>query len=263
MTTTVVSKQTAEPSPQVEARAAGALWLACIVTGILGVIAASAVTVPNDAAATAANMVANGFRFRLGLTVDLLSGASYLGVTALLYYLLRPAGRSLSLLAGFFGLAGVAIGGFAWISDLTRLVLVSGDRVLAAFTTSQLQSMMMVAFRVRLQVFSVAMVFFGLQCVLLGTLIARSTFLPRALGVLLALGGSSYVVLSLANLLVPSVAGRLLLVVMPIALVGEGSLAVWLLAKGVDVQRWSECSRGGDQPPAANPSARAVVSPSR
>ncbi len=92
---------------------------------------------------------------------DLISGASYLVTTVFLYHVLKPVGRSLSMLAAFFGLAGVAIGGVAWVSRLGPLVLLHGDQYLSAFTTSQLQAMSMIGLKLHLQVFSIAMVFFG------------------------------------------------------------------------------------------------------
>jgi hypothetical protein len=142
--------------------------------------------------------------------------------------------------AAFFGVGGVAIGGIAWIGSLTSLVLLRGGPHLSALTTAQLQAMALLALDLRLQVFSVGMVFFGIQCVVAGCLIARSTFLPHALGVLLAIGGSGYVIISFLSFLAPALGARVGLFVMPIALVGEGSLTVWLLAKGVDARRWDE-----------------------
>src|SRR5437773_4159713 len=127
--------------PVLQARMAGGLWLLCIVAGVLGFVAGSPLIVANDAAATAANILANESLFRLGFTADLISGVSYLGVTAFMCYVLNPVNRSLSMLAAFFGLAGVAIGGVAWVSHLMPLVLLHGDEYLSAFTWSQLQAM--------------------------------------------------------------------------------------------------------------------------
>ena len=226
-----------EESPVRQARIAGGLWLLCIVAGIVGFIAGAPLIVANDAAATAANILANESLFRLGFAADLISGLSYLGVTVFIYYVLKPVSRSLSLLAAFFGLAGVAIGGVAWVSNLAPLILLHGDQYLSAFTTSQLQAMALVALKLQMQVFPIGMVFFGIQCILIGYLVARSTFLPRILGLLLAIGGTCYVIASFANFLLP-LGARLVPFVMPVALIGEGSLALWLLVKGVNVQRW-------------------------
>jgi hypothetical protein len=240
MSTAEITERIGETSPRFKARVAGGLWLLCIVAGIGGFIAGSPLIVANDAAATAAKILANESLFRLGFAADLVSGLSYLGVRVFLYYVLKPVSRSLSLLAAFFGLAGVAIGGVAWVSHLAALVLLHGDQYLSAFTTSQLQAMALMSLKIQMQVFSIGMVFFGIQCILIGYLVARSTFLPRILGVLLAIGGTCYVIASFANFLTPSFGPRLIPFIMPVALIGEGSLTLWLLVKGVNVQRWKD-----------------------
>ena len=230
-------------SPVLQARMAGGLWWLCILAGIVGFIAAAPLIVANDAAATAAKILANESLFRLGFAANLISGLSYVGVTVFMYYVLKPVSRSLSLLAAFFGLAGVAIGAASWVIHLTPLLLLRGDQYPSAFTTSQLQAMSLFALKLQLQVFPIAMVFFGIQCISIGYLVARSTFLPRILGVLLAIGGTCYVIASFANFLIPSFGPRLVPFIMPVALIGEGSLGLWLLVKGVNEQRWFEQAR--------------------
>jgi len=229
-----------ELSPRFKARAAGALWWLCIISGMAGFVVGAPLIVANDATATATNILAKESLFRLGFAADLISGVSYVGVTAFIYYLLRPVSRSLSLVGAFFGLAGVAIGGGSWIIHLTPLLLLHADSYLGAFTTNQLQAMSLAALKLQAQVFPIGMVFFGIQCISIGYLVARSTFLPRILGVLLAIGGTCYVIVSFANFLAPSFGPHLVPFLMPVALIGEGLLSGWLLVKGVNVQRWSE-----------------------
>ena len=227
-------------SPLAKARAAGGLWWLCIISGMVGFAAGAPLTVANDATATATNILAKESLFRLGFASDLISGVSYVGVTAFIYYLLRPVSRSLSLMGAFFGLAGVAIGGASWVIHLTPLLLLHGDQYLTAFTTSQLQAMSLAALKLQAQAFPIGMVFFGIQCISIGYLVARSTFLPRILGVLLTIGGTCYVIVSFANFLAPSFGPHLVPFLIPVALIGEGLLSGWLLVKGVNVQRWSE-----------------------
>ncbi|HYR76427.1 MAG TPA: DUF4386 domain-containing protein [Pyrinomonadaceae bacterium] len=229
-----------EESPVRQARIAGACWLLCILAGLGGFIAASPLIVANDAAATAANILAKESLYRLGFAFDLISGTSYLVTTVFLYYVLKPVSRSLSMLAAFFGLAGVAIGGISWVLRLASLVLLHGDQYLSAFTTSQLQATSMIALKLQLTVFSIGMVFFGIQCISIGCLVARSIFLPRVLGIVLAIGGTSYVIASFASFLIPSFGPHLIQFVLPVALIGEGSLTLWLLVKGVNTQRWKD-----------------------
>ena len=228
-----------EESPRLKARIAGACWLLCIVAGMVGFIAGGPLIVANDAAATATNILANESLFRFGFAANLISGLSYVGVTVFMYYVLKPVSRSLSLLAAFFGLAGVAIGGVAWVSNLVPLTLLHGDQYLSALTASQLQALSLAALKLQTHVFFIGMVFFGIQCISIGYLVARSSFLPPILGVLLGLGGTCYVIASFANFLLP-LGARLMPFVVPVALIGEGSLTVWLLIKGLNEQRWYE-----------------------
>ena len=230
----------AKASPRFQARMAGGLWLMVIATGMFAFLAGATLIVRNDAVATATNILAAERIYRLAFVADLIAGACYMGVTVLLYGLLKPVNRSVSLLAAFFGLGGIAIGAASSLVRLAPLVFLRSDQYLSTFTTNQLQAMALVSLRLYEQAFLIAMVFFGLQCVLVGCLIVRSTFLPRILGVLLALGGSSYVISSSASFLAPAFGARLAPFIIPAAILGEGSLTLWLLLMGVNAQRWNE-----------------------
>ena len=72
---------------------------------------------------------------------------------------------------------------------------------------------------------------------MLGYLIFRSQYLPRILGVLLVISGVGFVIKAFASVLAPTYASPLLL--LPVA-VAWLSLTVWLLVKGVNIQRWQE-----------------------
>jgi len=144
---------------------------------------------------------------RLAFAANLFSGLCYLGVTVLLYQLFKAVDTSISLFAAFFGLAGVASG--------AALSLVRSDPPA--------------------QGFYIAMVFFGAQIISIGYLITRSTLIPRILGVLLLLGGSSYIINSFTNFLSPGLGAHLSPFIVPVAILGEGALTLWLLVKGVRV----------------------------
>jgi hypothetical protein len=88
------------------------------------------------------------------------------------------------------------------------------------------------------QAFSIGIVFFGFYCLLIGYLIFRSTFLPRAIGVLMALAGLGYL-----TFLYPPLEYALSLYLQVPGLLGEGSLTLWLLVVGVNAQRWKEQAR--------------------
>jgi small-conductance mechanosensitive channel len=116
-----MTERIAETSPRFKARIAGVLWLMVIVSGMSAFLIRSPLIVRGDAAATATNILASESLFRLAFIADLVAGLCYLGVTVLFYGLLKPVSRSVSLLAAFFGLAGVVIGSAVSINSLGAL----------------------------------------------------------------------------------------------------------------------------------------------
>lgn len=234
------TERNAEASPGLKARIAGGLWLISIAAAAFGLVAVSGMIVRDDPKVTATNIMANESLFRLSFFAEFVAGLCYVGVTVLLYELLKPVSRSLSFLAAFFGLGGVAIGGPLFLSRLVPLVLLRGDQYLSVFTTDQLQALALTSLRLYAFAFNISMVLFGLQCFIVGYLIVRSTFLPRIPGVLLAIAGAGYVIGSSANFLSPSLGTALSPFVLPAGTVGEGSVTLWLLLRGVNVSRWTD-----------------------
>jgi uncharacterized protein DUF4386 len=99
-----------ETSPGMWARIAGAFYLITIIMGVFAeAFVRGALVVGDDAAATATNILAHEPLYRFGLAADLIMIACYIAVTLLFYGLFKPVSRSLSLLAAFFSLVGLAI----------------------------------------------------------------------------------------------------------------------------------------------------------
>src|ERR671928_237977 len=86
----------------------------------------------------------------------------------------------------------------------------------------------------------IAQVFFTFDLITIGYLVLRSGFVPRVIGVLLAIAGLAYLIYSLANLLAPAFAGNLVPWIQLPSLLGEGSLCLWLLVVGLNAPRWNE-----------------------
>jgi Domain of unknown function (DUF4386) len=119
--------------------------------------------------------------------------------------------RSLSFVAAIFGMAGSAMG--------------------------LLNSLHLAPFRMN------NLVFFAFYCALIGALIVRSSFIPRFVGVMMVIAGPGYL-----TLLWPSLAHSLSPWNLIPGVIGESTLAVWLLVKGVDQQRWIEQSKASPAP---------------
>jgi hypothetical protein len=89
---------------------------------------------------------------------------------------------------------------------------------------------------------SVGLTLFGCYCLMLGWLVARSSFIPKFLGWLLMVSGTTWLAGNLTLMAEPRLAGQFLLVV-GLAAVGEIIFALWLLLKGVDESRWNASAR--------------------
>jgi len=225
----------AKPSPRFKARIAGACYLLNILTIMIAVFLFRGLVVSGDAAATAANVLARESVFRSAIAFEIISTAFSIAVSALFYALLKPVNGSFSLLAAFFRLIACAVAAFGYLFQIAPLVVLGGGSYLSAFNLEQLQGLAMLFFKLNAQVRDVSIVFFGFHFLLVGFLILKSTFLPRALGVLCAFAGLGGLIF-----LAPPLASYLFPYIVAVGLLTEVSLTLWLLVKGVNEQRWKE-----------------------
>jgi len=230
--------RTTETSPQVYARTAALLYLIVIAAGIIAqMVIGGKLIVSGDAATTANNILAHKDLFQLGFTVYLIEMTCQIAQTALFYILLKPVNRNVALLALVFGLIGCTIKTLSRLFYIAPLLVLDNSHYLSVFNIEQLQSLALLLLNVNDQAAGMALAFFGVSTSLNGYLIIRSNFLPRILGVLSMLGGLGWL-----TLLYPPLGNQLFLPVLLLALVGSAAQIVWLLAKGVNVEKWNETS---------------------
>ena len=236
MSTAVMTERIPETSPRLKARITGVLYLLTILTGIFAQgFVSERLVVDGNAAATAANILTHRGLFQLGLAVYLIEMACQIAMTALFYDLLKPAGRSVSLLAAFLGLAGCVIKTFSRVFFIAPLFVLGGAHYLSVFSTEQLQALALLFLKVNDHGAAIALVFFGFYALLQGYLIIRSTFLPRNLGMLSVLGGVGWL-----SFLYPPLGYRLFPYIAAFGILGAVSLILWLLVFGLNEQRWKE-----------------------
>lgn len=97
-------------SPQKTARTAGLLYLIYIVVHILAdAIGRGKIIVYGDAAATAQNIIASPWPFRIGFVTDLFAAVLFLLTAWALYALLKPVNKNIALLFLLLNLGGVAV----------------------------------------------------------------------------------------------------------------------------------------------------------
>ena len=238
-----VMERTRGASPRQLARIAGVLYLINIVLGgfATGIVPAM-VVVSGDAAATAHNLQMHELLYRLGLVAHVVVTVTNVPLALIFYELFKVVNRRLALLDAFFILVATAIEAAGLLNQFAPLVLLDSGPAASA-PAAQLQALAYAPGNALSGIdYSLHTVFFGFDILCAAYLVLRSTFLPRAIGVLLAIDGLAYLVYSFADFLVPGFAAQLVPWIQFPALLGEGSLCLWLLVLGVDVERWNQAA---------------------
>jgi Domain of unknown function (DUF4386) len=170
----------------------------------------------------------------LRMTVTLLCDVC---VALLLYTLLRSVNRTVSSLAAAFRLLFVLVMGITALNYFGITHLFQPSRAANAFNAG----------------YGWSLVPFGAHCVLVGWLVWKSKFLPKTLGVLMALAGAAYLMF-----LSPQTGARLFFPWLAICgVMGEGSLTLWFLFLGIKTK-----SADGNRIGLSGPSTRKHVSSS-
>lgn len=228
-------------SPQKYSRIGGVLYLVIIAIGLWGeAFVRDRLILSDDATATAANIRSMASLWRFGIAAELLLLLCAVTTTWMFYVLLRPVSRDLALLATFFNLVSIAVEAVIQLNLLAALVPLGNVAYLKAFTPEQLSAMAYLPLKLHGYGFGISLILFACWCLVMGYLIFRSGYLPKAVGVLLQIAGACYLTNSFALLLAPNFQDRIFPAILVPAFVGELSLALWLSFKGVSTAKWEE-----------------------
>jgi hypothetical protein len=190
----------------------------------------SKLIVHGNATATANNIAANETLFRLGIAAQLIGMAGFIFVALALYDLLKGVNRRRASLMVTLIVVSVPIAFLNELNSIAALVLVRGADFLSIFDKPQREALAMLFLNLHFYGFVVAEIFSGLWLLPLA-LLYRSRFLPRFLGVWLALAGFAWVILSLTGVLSPQYYDQVFTFTQP-AVFGELAFMFWLLIKG-------------------------------
>ena len=212
-------------------RVAGVAMLLSIVFGLLGeMILPDKIVVRGDVAATAANVLGHPTLFRLSFAAYLVEGLCDIALCVFFYILLEPVNRNLALLSAFFGIASMITFAVAQSSFFAASLVLGDTPGMDAFTSDQRNALAYLAFRISGTIASLFLCLYGTATMIRGYLIARSTYLPKILGVLFTIGGAGFFLRSASYLLAPQYSSPVLL--LPMALAGIPMMA-WLLFRGI------------------------------
>jgi len=213
-------------------RFAGLLYLLMSIPGFFAIMyVPGKLIVHGNAAATASNIAAHETLFRLGIAAQLISQAGFIFVALALFELLKGVNRRHASLMVTLVVVQIPIAFVNELNSIAALVLVRGADFLSIFDKPQRDALAMLFLNLHGSGFDVAEIFWGLWLFPLALLVYRSRFLPRFLGVWLAIDGFAYVILSLTGTLSPQYYDKVFTYAQP-AFFGEVAFMLWLLIKG-------------------------------
>ena len=226
----------ANTNPNKIARIAGFLYIIPWLFSLLAIFLRQGLITPGDVSATADNLTASESLFRLSIVSDLVVQAVFVVLVLLLYQLLKPVNKSHAVLMVVFFLVSVPIAMLNMLNQFAALLLISGADYLSVFSTDQLGALV-VLFRDLHEVgIMIAYIFWGLWLFPLGYLVYKSGFLPKLLGILLMVSCFGYLIDFSTFFLFPNFG----LAVNMFTGWAELLLCLWLLIKGVNVEKWEE-----------------------
>ena len=217
------------------ARIVGLLILALTLIAPFGMLIVPAqILVAGDASATANNVRASQDLLRAGIASDAIVFLIEIILTVMIFVLLKPVNKTLSLVAAFARLAMTIIQGLNVLNYFMVLSLVGGAGYLTVFSTPQLDALVLFFFELRDSVAFVWGLFFALHLLVSGYLVYQSGFIHKVVGLLLAVAGLCYAVQDFGNILFPQF-NEILTTIGLFSMV-ELAFPLWLLIKGIEVK---------------------------
>ena len=188
--------------------------------------------VRGDESATAANIAAHVRLFQIGVLADLAGAVVLIFLTMAFYGLFKDVdSHSAALVVIFGGVMPATLYFVNAVTDLSVLGILRGTNFLSAFDARQRDALIALLLQMHDHQNTAAEVLWGMWLLPLALLVYKSRFLPRFLGVWLALNGCGYLALSVTGVLHPESVNTLFTYLQP-ALVGEVAFMLWLVIKG-------------------------------
>jgi hypothetical protein len=220
------------------ARIAGFLYLLIIIFGLIAQVFVRDNLVDYDnATTTAKNILASEFWYRFGFVSELLMLVCDIGVTTILYILLKDTGKNLSLLSTLFRVASIIILSVTALTHYAALSFLRGSNYLDVFTSAQLNASALLSIKLHGTGYNISLLFFGFHLIILGLLIYQSGLFKKFLGILLLIGGICYIANSLIWFLFPDLVKLIYPAIIIPCAIGEWIFCFWLIIKGVMVPK--------------------------
>lgn len=228
-----------DQAPRAYARFAGLLYLVVILTGLFSQMFVQEALIPaGDPAGALRNIAANPDLWAQG------GAAAFLLVVVasvqlwLEYLLIRPVSRQGALLFLLINAISIAVESVSKVFLYVVGMAAEGRGMIGALAPGGPETIVALSLAAHHTAFHLALILFGVACLILGDLIVRSGFLPGLIGRLMQAAGIAYLIACVAVLFFRPVAQIITPGILIVPLIGEGSLCLWLMIRGVDPARW-------------------------
>jgi len=220
------------------ARIACLCYLIVIATGMFSeVFVRQALRESHDAIITAQNIKTNEMLFRWGFVADLINFVIGLPAILIIYHIFKHVNKLMLQLALAFVIIQTAIIAVNLLNQISPLLILSNETYLNAFQPNQLAALSLLSLNIQIQGYAIGLVFFGFYCLIIGSVIYKSNIIPKILGILYAFSGLCYLINSFTMFLSKGFANPLFLYLAIPIFIGELSLCLWLLIKGIDTSK--------------------------
>ncbi len=220
------------------ARIAGFCYLIVIATGLFSeVFVRQSLRVSNDALATAHNIQANELLFRWGFVADLINFIVGIPSVLIIYHFFKTSHRILLQIALAFVIIQTAIIAVNLLNQITPLLLLSNDTYLNTFGQNQLATLSLLSLDIQALGYGIGLVFFGFYCILIGYVVTKTGAIPKPIGVAYSIAGVCYLFNSFTMFLSKGFVNPYFVYLAIPIFIGELSLCLWLLIKGIDTSK--------------------------
>jgi hypothetical protein len=221
-------------APKRIARIAGVLYLLNgIFAGFAFGYVIAKVYVADAAATTAANVVASSGLVRVGVVADLVQATIWVFLALAFHRLLKHVHEGAARAMVALVAVGAAIVCLNDVFQFESVRVATAPSFATAFDAAGSNALVLLLLDLHHYGFLIAQIFFGLWLVPLGYLAHQSGMFPKALGVMLVVGGVCYLVGLLAVFLVPDQGERINVIVTIPSAVAEIAMVLYLLVVGV------------------------------
>jgi hypothetical protein len=220
------------------ARIAGFCYLIVIATGLFSeVFVRQALRVSNDALATAHNIQTNEMLFRWGFVADLINFVVGIPTILIIYHFFKKSNKIILQIALALVIIETAIIAVNLLNQITPLLLLGNDTYLNSFQPNQLATLSLLFLNIQSLGYGIGLIFFGVYCILIGYVIFKTNAIPKIIGAAYAIAGICYLINSFTMFLSKGFENPLFVYLAIPIFIGELSLCLWLLIKGIDTSK--------------------------